>query len=260
MSRVQKLFQMMFSGRAPRSPHPQQRPGLYVPELTGKPWHDTAAFPWVRSLEAAAPAIREEALRARAPFVPYLEPELRPGKSEWELTALHDRGNWDVMYFDLLDRSFDENKRACPVTASVLREIPRITTSSMFSVLSSGTHIQPHCGPSNAFLRVHLGLVVPDGCAMRVGDETRSWEEGKCLVFDDSFEHEVWNRGNASRIVLIFYIYHPDFTDAEVAELEQLRAQAPTGHEALWQGVADDLLKGGRYPKQASWGREESQP
>ena len=32
------------------------------------------------------------------------------------------------------------------------------------------------------------------------------------MIFDDSFEHEVWNEGNSSRLVLIVDIWHPDLT------------------------------------------------
>ncbi|BBD63887.1 putative hydroxylase [Nostoc commune NIES-4072] len=46
-------------------------------------------------------------------------------------------------------------------------------------------------------------LEVPNDCAIRVGHETKNWEEGKCLVFDDTLEHEVWNHGNIPRIILL---------------------------------------------------------
>ena len=81
--------------------------------------------------------------------------------------------------------------------------------ASRLSRAQPGTHIGAHCGPSNLRLRVHLGLRVPDGCRIRVGDEVRSWREGECLVFDDSFEHEVWHEGDADRDVLICDMWHP---------------------------------------------------
>ena len=44
----------------------------------------------------------------------------------------------------------------------------------------------PHCGPSNLKLRLHLGLVIPQGdCTIRVGDQRRGWVEGEVLVLDD---------------------------------------------------------------------------
>ena len=45
---------------------------------------------------------------------------------------------------------------------------------------------------------------------MRVGDEEVRLQEGKCIVFDDSFNHEAWNDDDKSRIVLIFDVWHPD--------------------------------------------------
>lgn len=44
--------------------------------------------------------------------------------------------------------------------------------------------IKPHSAPCNLRLRCHFPLFVPDGCGIRVGDETRKWETGKPLVFD----------------------------------------------------------------------------
>ncbi|CAL1270396.1 unnamed protein product [Larinioides sclopetarius] len=40
----------------------------------------------------------------------------------------------------------------------------------------------------------------------------RTWEEGKVILFDDSFEHEVWHNGTVSRLVLIVDFWHPELT------------------------------------------------
>jgi len=78
-----------------------------------------------------------------------------------------------------------------------------------FSVLTPGSHIASHCGPSNVRLRAHLGLVVPNGeCSLRVGPEKRAWQEGKVLLFDDSFDHEVIHDGGSERIVLLIDYWH----------------------------------------------------
>ena len=44
---------------------------------------------------------------------------------------------------------------------------------------------------------------------MRVGGEVRHWEVGQVVVFDDSYEHEVWNETDEVRIVLLFQIDRP---------------------------------------------------
>ena len=59
--------------------------------------------------------------------------------------------------------------------------------------------------------RCHLGLVVNDHCALRVGNETRSWQAGRTLVFCDAEEHEAWNRGDTERVVLLLDFRNPEF-------------------------------------------------
>lgn len=93
---------------------------------------------------------------------------------------------------------------------------------ALWSLLKPGTHIQPHHGMLNTRLICHIPLVVNPDCALRVGPETRSWEVGKALVFDDSFEHEAWNRGQATRVILLFEIWRPEIRDDERAALTRL--------------------------------------
>ncbi|MHC5763068.1 aspartyl/asparaginyl beta-hydroxylase domain-containing protein, partial [Nostoc sp.] len=50
---------------------------------------------------------------------------------------------------------------------------------------------------------------------IRVGSETRNWTEGKTLFFDQTFEHEVWNKSNEERVVLLLHLYHPELTNVE---------------------------------------------
>jgi aspartyl/asparaginyl beta-hydroxylase (cupin superfamily) len=91
------------------------------------------------------------------------------------------------------------------------------------SRMRAGTHIAAHRGPTNLRVRCHLAIEVPEGdCAIRVGEQTRRWREGECLVFDDFFEHEAWNHTDEERIVLIVDLWHPGLSGTEVALLEAL--------------------------------------
>ena len=50
------------------------------------------------------------------------------------------------------------------------------------------------------------------------------------LVFDDSYEHEVWQRADADRIVLIVDIWHPTLDDETIegiVPLEELVREVP---------------------------------
>jgi beta-hydroxylase len=83
---------------------------------------------------------------------------------------------------------------------------------AFFSVLAPGMHIKAHRGSYKGVLRCHLGLIVPEPRAdvrMRVGDKMIYWEEGKCVIFDDTHKHEVWNDTNSIRVVLLFDVYRP---------------------------------------------------
>jgi aspartyl/asparaginyl beta-hydroxylase (cupin superfamily) len=99
----------------------------------------------------------------------------------------------------------------CPRTAALMREIPGMTTA-MFSILAPRKHILDHRGPYKGVLRYHLGLIVPQdaqACRIRVGDDFRHWQEGRSLIFDDTFNHEVWNDTDETRVVLFVDVLRP---------------------------------------------------
>jgi beta-hydroxylase len=67
---------------------------------------------------------------------------------------------------------------------------------------------------------------------MRVGSEARSWREGECMIFDDTIEHEAWNRAGHARVVLLFDFLRPgafgvmeNEPPAEVRDFVSKRAQ-----------------------------------
>ena len=82
-----------------------------------------------------------------------------------------------------------------------------------FSSMAANTHITPHRGYTDDVLRCHLGLVTPENCALRVSNQIRTWTPGSCFVFDDTQEHEAWNRSNATRIVLLLDFKRDESTD-----------------------------------------------
>jgi hypothetical protein len=227
------------SGRLSENKPPDrwQQPTRYYPCLTAKPWHDPADFPWVAALEAAYGEIRDEAvalLDAGRYGPDPLNENLTDGT--WHEYRLYTEGQPDVAHC-----------MAAPRTTAVVASITGATTAGLvyFSRLAPGTHVQPHFGPHNARLRCHLGLVVPEGCSLRVGARTGGWTEGKAIVFDDSYEHEVWNTGDASRLVLIMDIWHPDLTPAQIAAIRfGSRPFVKLAYE-----VAQDWRRNGTVPR-----------
>ena len=86
-------------------------------------------------------------------------------------------------------------------------------------------------------MRVHLPLLVPSGgdCGLRVAGESRRWERGKCLIFDDAFEHEAWNDTDADRVVLLFDTWHWELTDREVDSLRAMFREVEARRDARRQ-------------------------
>ncbi len=200
----------------------QQPRHFYFPELPNIEYADRQAFAWLDRIEAATGEIRQELLRILeedSAFSPYIEAEAnRP--------AFDDKGmlgnpNWSAFYLWKAGAPVPENAARCPATLAALADaplcqIPGRTPSILFSLLRPGMHIEPHHGFMNARYICHLPLIVPQGCAMRVGSETRSWTEGKACVFDDSIEHEAWNKNpDHLRVVLIFDVWRPELSQTE---------------------------------------------
>ena len=128
------------------------------------------------------------------------------------------RGEWGQFTLFARGKKDDKSCKLTPNTCALIEAFPDASGCKRgqvkFSVMQPGTYVWPHTGPTNCRLRLHLGLEIPEGVAIRVATETRTWEEGKFLVFDDSFEHEVWHNGTRSRLVLIMDVWHPDLPPA----------------------------------------------
>ena len=187
--------------------HPLQRPvSRYVPELTARPWHDKQDYPFIARLEAGAKDIREELvynLEHRAHF--FTE----------EQENLHMGGEWVELRLKSSGYGFTKHTEHFPKTMKHIRECGEDFTSIKFSAIQPGTHIRTHTGPSNERLRVHLTLMHSGGAKIRVANEWHTWEEGKAIIFDDSWEHEVIHTGDEIRVVLIMDIWHPELSHSQ---------------------------------------------
>ncbi len=213
MSRWQRFLRGLEDpAAAPRSEDPRQRPRWYFPGLAARPWHDPADHPWTRRLEARTAEIARE---AEASFdVLSSTPH---GMSD-ELAA----GRWNALVL-MRGQPMPVAERF-PLTLRAVSRIPGVLAAGQvyLSALPPGARIAAHCGPTNTRLRCHLGLRVPDGCGLTLAGERRAWRQGRCLLFDDSFEHVAENLGDEWRVVLSVDVWHPDLTRSERAHLAEL--------------------------------------
>lgn len=175
--------------------------------------------------------------KVNKPIQPDYDVNLKGG--EHSSDSLH-IGSWDWHSFILNGEVQPQFMEAFPQTANILNGIgDHLFYSSsndfhnpfgftFFSTLHGKSYIKPHTGPMNLRLRIHLPLIVPSNtktdaysvkpktkCGIRVGDQIREWKEGKAVVLDDSYEHEVWNETNETRVILLVDIWHPDVREQE---------------------------------------------
>ena len=164
---------------------------------------------------------------------------------EHAVDSLH-TGTWDWHSYMLKGRVQGHFVQHFPQTALVLqqlREDGHLFEGTPFgfafiSTLHGHSTIKAHTSPINFRLRIHLPLSVPAAAAgndvgIRVGPATQKWTEGKAMVLDDSYEHEVWNKTNEARVLLLVDIWHPDVT---MLEREQILNMFGHAQQQGWLG------------------------
>jgi aspartate beta-hydroxylase len=207
----------------------RQRPTFfYIPDLPPSAYFERRLFAWIPEYEQRYEEIKRELLM----LLP-----AKQGERVFDSEALENenlRGyrttpSWTGYYFYRHGERREDNCAACPVTAAALDAIALIRIREhgpevLHSVFTPGTHLLPHRGVTNARAVSHLPLIVPADCALRVGGEERRWSEGQTLVFDDTYEHEAWNRSHQVRVVLIADVWNPYLTEVERAAIEDVIA------------------------------------
>jgi len=164
-------------------------------------------FPWIEEIEANWTTIRDElekVLEDREALPNFQD----ISRDQIEIT---DDDNWKTFFLFGYGFKAKLGTEMCPKTAELMQRIPGMTTA-MFSILSPRKHILDHRGPYKGVLRYHLGLIVPrdaEDCKIRVGEDFRHWMQGESMVFDDTYNHEVWNDTDETRVVLFVDVLRP---------------------------------------------------
>lgn len=171
------------------------------------PFFDPDVFNWVRRLEAGWREIRAEldALLEHLDRIPNFQDISADQK------AITTDNKWKTYFLYGFGYRAERNCQRCPHTAELIADIPGMQTA-FFSILAPGKRIPEHRGLYKGLVRYHLALKVPDpvtGCGIRVADTVAHWEEGKSLLFDDTFPHEAWNDTDGVRVVLFMDILRP---------------------------------------------------
>jgi aspartate beta-hydroxylase len=239
MERLSEAFAIATGKKPPKFPDNPMQPnaGIYFEDLTSKPWHDACDFEVAVQLENASETIKNELINVldeKRGFQQTIQ--------EFEAPA-----EWKAFYLKQYPVEFRDNLAMCPETARIITNGHRVGELVMFSGLNPGGHIKPHGAVWNVEIVLHFGLIIPEGSGLRVGGEALKWEEGKCLLFDASFEHEAWNYGDFTRFILLVNMWHPDLTYEEVETLDQVSRRL--GSQRFISGISEgkDTLKNQKW-------------
>ena len=195
---------------------------FHFPGLRELEFHPRGLFPWLEEVEAATDAMLSELAAVmsaeRAELVPYVQYDDHLPMDQWR--PLNRSLDWTAIHLLQNGEPVAANSSHCPATMDLLKRhpqprIPNAAPNAMFSLLAPQTEIPPHVGVNNARLVCHLPLIVPDGCWLRVGAETRHWQRGEAFVFDDTIEHAAMNPTDDLRVVFIVDVWPPDLSPAE---------------------------------------------
>jgi beta-hydroxylase len=164
-------------------------------------------FPWIEEIERNWTVIRSEleTLLSDRDALPNFQ-----DISKDQIYITQD-DQWKTVFLFGYGFKSELTTQLCPRTTALMESIPGMTTA-MFSILSPRKHIEAHRGPYKGVLRYHLGLIVPrekEACRIRVGEDIRHWDEGASLMFDDTYDHEVWNDTDDLRVVLFVDVVRP---------------------------------------------------
>jgi len=218
----------------------QQPTSFYFPGLPQRSFYERSEFDWVPALEAEAGAVKAELealLQSQAEeFEPYIAADADRSGGTAPNAHLAGDAKWSAYHQLKGGAPVEGHAEQFPATLAALDHAPMPRMAgrapmALFSLLKPGAHIRPHHGLFNFRLICHLPLIVPPDCVLRVGNQQRGWNEGELLIFDDSMEHEAWNRSDRQRIVLIFEIWRPEIGEADREALTLLLEAAQISAE-----------------------------
>lgn len=164
-------------------------------------------FPWIADLATKVPLIRAEAdaiMRHHKAIPPFRD--FAPGHER-----IVGEDDWRSFFFWGYGYPVPENLARCPETAAAVAQIPGLV-SAIYSVLPPGAHIRRHKGVNKSIMTMHMGLRVPrdaENCWIEAGDMRSTWQEGKAFVLDDTYPHEVWNKTDETRVILLVQFRRP---------------------------------------------------
>lgn len=213
---------------------------IYDARIKTPPVLDTDNFfPAAHRFQSSWAQIRQEALAIMngAAAVPRFH-EIMPNQAD---ISANDGKDWRMFLLKIYGQDVRANLASCPVLAELVNSSPDVLSATL-SFLAPGKHIPRHSGPFRGILRFQLNLEAPPdatgqpGAVLWLAGQEHRLDNGECLLWDDTYPHEVWNHSDRTRIALLLDVRRP----AMPLDLRLLSraVTASVGMVARWRGFA----------------------
>jgi aspartate beta-hydroxylase len=170
-------------------------------------------FPSVRKFTDRWQEIRDEALAVRQNLANV--PRFHDIMKEQADISANDGRDWRMFIMRAYGVDVPANRARCPIISSIVDQAPEVM-SCVLSFLAPGKHIPKHRGPFRGILRFHLMLTMPRtpqgevAAVLEIDGKPYRLADGECLLWDDTFPHEVWNRSDEVRTALLLDVWRRD--------------------------------------------------
>lgn len=187
---------------------------IYDARISGPPVLDAAThFPAARRFADGWRDIAAEAERVAQDILAV--PRFHELMGEQAAISANDDRDWRMFVLKAYGVPIHGNLARCPAIAGLLAGAPEVLSATL-SFLAPGKHVPQHRGPFRGVLRFHLMLAVPlddhdmPASVLAIDGVDHRLNAGDCLLWDDTYPHEVWNRGERIRTALLLDVRRPD--------------------------------------------------
>lgn len=100
---------------------------------------------------------------------------------------------------------FSKNLEKVPALARLLETVEDKINIAGLSLMTPHAVLPSHTdstGPTYNSMAYHLGIVVPEGCFLRVKDKKFYEKNGKSIIFNSEYMHSAENNADTDRIIL----------------------------------------------------------
>lgn len=182
---------------------PLNIPAYLLSKVPTTAYVDPKLFPQLKIIEENWEVIRDEALAL------YQNGHIAI-KNDLPASSFYKDNRWTSFYLKAYDCDIPSARALAPKTMALIDQVPGMNLA-LFACLNPGKRLGKHHDPFAFSLRYSLGLSTPNDekCGITVNGKHNTWEDGKGILFDETYSHYAYNDTDKPRIILMSDIDRP---------------------------------------------------